>query len=270
MRLHGHLYVPGVNTRAELEALSNPPSAPGGRVTKATPVSKAGLPQLRKLFPAMIYNHGSELDPNGVPRLAKLYVDNGYVFFAPDRHGQGLSKDAGPYHLDEQNQYEGKPNFGEMDVKLHEKYNKDVIAAVEWFKKQPYVNRDRILMTGISFGGIQTLLTAEKDPGIRGYVPFAPAAESWGVPELRTRLIDAVRNEKAPMFIIQAKGDYSLPIETLGPLLHQKGDPHKWRWKLYPQFGCTNADAHARFAMNCDGIAIWKPDVLEFIEKILE
>jgi carboxymethylenebutenolidase len=241
--LHGHLYVPGVNNQADLAAVT----------TK---------------YPAMIYNHGSELNPNGVPHLAKLYLDHGYVFFAPHRHGQGLSKDAGPYHIDEQNKYKGTPEFGKMVVKLHELYNKDVIAAVEWFKSQPYVEPNHIAMTGISFGGIQTLLTAEKDPDIRAYVPFAPAAMSWGVPELRERLGKAVHNEKAPMFMIQAEGDYNLgPVTTLGDILVQKGNATKWKPKLYPRFGCTNEDAHARFAMHCDGIVIWDQDVLAFLNK---
>jgi dienelactone hydrolase len=123
-------------------------------------------------------------------------------------------------------------------------------------------------MTGISFGGIQTLLTAEKDPGIRAYVPFAPAAESWGVTELRDRLVTAVRNENAPMFIIQAQGDYNLgPVTTLGDVLRQKHEATKWKSKLYPRFGCSNNDAHAVFAMKCDGIVVWDQDVLGFIDK---
>ena len=128
--------------------------------------------------------------------------------------------------------------------------------------------RKHIAMTGISFGGIQTILTAEKDPSILAYVPFAPAAESWGVSELRDRLVTAVRKEKAPMFIIQAEGDYNLgPITTLGDVLHQKADATKWKSKLYPRFGCSNNDAHAVFAMNCDGIAVWNQDVLGFVNK---
>lgn len=244
MSLHGHLYVPGVSSLADLAAV-------------------------KKKYPAIIYNHGSEANPNGVPYLAKLYLDHGYIFFAPDRHGQGLSKDAGPYHRDEQNKFTGSPQFGQMAVKLHELYNQDVIAAVEWFKKQPYVDSDRIAMTGISFGGIQTLLTAEKNPGIRAYVPFAAAAMSWaGITELRERLATAVRNETAPMFFIQNEGDYNLgPSTTLGSLLIQKGKPQKWKLKLYPKFGCSNQEAHARFSMHCDGIVIWDQDVLEFLKE---
>jgi dienelactone hydrolase len=271
MTLHGHLYVPGVRTEAELAALSKAPRArasdPNARVA-----GTGGLRAVVHTFPAIIYNHGSDPTPDGEPTIARIYVDNGYIFFAPDRHGQGLSKDAGPYHVDEQKKLDKEdPNFGMKVVQLHEKYNRDVIAAVEWFKQQPYVDSNRIVMTGLSFGGIQTLMAAEKDPGMRAYIPFAPAAMSWGLPALDDKLAAIVTNDRVPMFIIQAQGDYSLgPIETLGPLLQGKGDPGKWKSKLYPQFGCTNDDAHRRFAKNCDGIAIWKSDVLKFIEQILK
>ena len=222
------------------------------------------LPNVTKLYPAVIYNHGSEPDPKGVPSLAKRYVDLGYVFFAPDRHGQGLSKDAGPYIVDLQQ----KNDDPEKSAAVHDLYNLDVIAAVEWLKQQPYIDKRHLIMTGISYGGIQTLLTAEKDPGIAAYLPFTPGAESWPNPFIQERLIKAVKKEKAPMFLIQAEGDYNLgPIETLGPLLEAKGDNKLWKAKLYPKFGCTNQEAHGAFAGRCDGIAIWSPDVLKFIER---
>ncbi|MFL6228170.1 MAG: alpha/beta hydrolase family protein [Pyrinomonadaceae bacterium] len=264
MTLHGHMYVPGVSTQAQFDALTKPPASGHGHIAEATPKVEStagGIVALKRLYPAVIYNHGSEPDPKGVPSLAKLYVDHGYVFFAPDRHGQGLSKDAGTYIVD-------REHAGENSLMLHKLYNKDVTAAVEWFKKLPYVNPNRIAMTGISYGGIQTLLTAEKDPGIRAYVPFAPAAESWGNQELRQYLINVVQNENAPIFIIQAEGDYNTgPVTTLGQQLALKGNPRKWKSKLYPPFGCTNQDAHARFAMHCDGISIWDQDVLAFLDE---
>jgi dienelactone hydrolase len=266
MTLHGHLYVPGVKSQADLAALSNAPSTKIGQVGQVSRTPQ-GLHPLKLLYPVVIYNHGSEEFPKGAPALAKVYVDKGYAFFAPDRHGQGLSKDAGPYIVDLEKNAVG----GQAHVDLHEHYNRDVIAAIRWLKKQPWVNTERLIMTGISYGGIQTLLTAEKDPDISLYLPFTPAAESWGNTALQQRLKEAVTNEKAPMFLIQAQGDYNLgPIETLGPLLDAKGDHTKWKSKLYPKFGCSNQDAHGGFASTCGGIAIWSPDVLKFIDKNLK
>jgi dienelactone hydrolase len=239
MTLRGFLYVPGVSTNAQLNTVT-------------------------KKYPALVFNHGSEKDPVPYRQLARFYLEHGFVFFSPHRHGQGLSKDAGLYFGD----LEKAGHFGAVSVALHETYNKDVIAALNWLKAQPYVDRDRVVVSGGSYGGIQALLTAEKDPGVRAYVAFTPGTESWGNDLLRERLISAVRKEKAPMFVIQATGDYSVaPVIALGPVLAMKGDPKKWKAQLYPRFGCDNQDAHGRFATWCDGIAIWKPDVLAFLDE---
>ena len=70
-------------------------------------------------------------------------------------------------------------------VPLHDLYNADVAPAVDWLKAQPYVDKSRIIMSGVSYGEIQTLVSAEKIPGVRGYIPFAPAAMSWKMIPLR-------------------------------------------------------------------------------------
>ncbi len=77
-------------------------------------------------------------------------------------------------------------------------------GAVAWLKEQTWEDAQRIAMTGISFGGIQTLLTAEKGLGIRAFVAFAPAAQSWN-PVLAERLKQGVRQAQAPILIIQRK-----------------------------------------------------------------
>jgi len=238
-KLHGYLYVPGVSTDAQLQKLT-------------------------KKYPAMIWNHGSEQEPGDGKNLGKLFVDHGFIFFFPHRHGHGLSADAGPWIVDQ----ERLAHNDLVSLELHEQANKDVMTAVNWLKSQAYVDRERIAMGGGSYGGIQTLLTADKDPGLRAYIPFTPGTQSWGNTPLRERLIKAVRNEKAPMFIIQNEGDYTIaPLTTLGTVLLEKGDPQKWKVKLYSSFGCNHEDAHAKFGGTCAGIAIWSPDGLPFLDQ---
>jgi dienelactone hydrolase len=70
------------------------------------------------------------------------------------------------------------------------------VAAVAWLKEQPSVDPRRIVVSGVSYGGIQTLLTAEKGLGIRAFVPFAPGAMSFANRALRERMATAVRNAK--------------------------------------------------------------------------
>jgi carboxymethylenebutenolidase len=223
-------------------------------------------PEGKGPFPAMIWNHGSEAKPGSRPELGEFYTSKGFVFFVPHRHGHGRSADAGPYHMALQRECKSP----DCVIQLHELYNKDVVAAVEWLKQQPFVEKQKIVMSGVSFGGIQTLLTAEKGVGIRGFVAFAPAAMSWnGFPDLRARLLRAEEKAERPIFLIQAEGDYNTgPYEMLGTYLLKKGGLNKA--KLYAKFGSTNQEAHGMFATRAPGISIWQSDVLSFLSTAMK
>jgi dienelactone hydrolase len=220
-------------------------------------------------YPVMIFNHGSEKNPApcGPPDLADFYQKKGFAFFTFQRHGHGASP--GEYIMDVQKQiYMSRPlsrSAAQSEVVgLQELYNKDVESAVAWLKEQKWADTERIAMTGISFGGIQTILTAEKGLGIRAFLPFAPAAQSWN-PVLAERLKRAVRQAHAPIFIIQAQNDYSVePSQVLGHELDKKGSPN--HAKIYPSFGTTTQDGHWGFGSRKDGIALWAPDVNAFLD----
>src|SRR5262249_42044923 len=115
----------------------------------------------------------------------------------------------------------------------------------------------------------QTLLTAEKGLGLRAFIAFAPGAMSWGNFVLRQRLERAVRNAKAPLFLVQARNDFSLgPSELLGPIVRAKGPPNDA--KIYPAFGTTPKEGHAAFATHAGGIAVWSQDVFNFLDIALK
>ena len=51
-------------------------------------------------FPAVLYNHGSApgmLSSEAFEAIAPVYLNRGWVFFAPYRRGQGLSASAGRF-----------------------------------------------------------------------------------------------------------------------------------------------------------------------------
>lgn len=219
-------------------------------------------------YPVMIFNHGSEKNPApcGPPDLGYFYQKKGFAFFTFQRHGHGASP--GEYIMDLQRRaYLAHPfsrSAAQTEVVgLQELYNKDVEAAVAWLKEQKWADAQHIAMTGISFGGIQTILTAQKGLGIKAFLPFAPAAQSWN-PVLADRLKRAVRDARVPIFIIQARNDYSVePSRVLGAELEKKGSPN--RAKIYPSFGTTTQDGHWGFGSRRDGIAVWAPDVNAFL-----
>lgn len=218
---------------------------------------------------AIIWNHGSGKNPGKAEDLGRVYAGNGYVFFYPHRRGHGQSSDQGEYIGDKEKLCQDTPDPRKCSVELHEMYNDDVVAAVGWLRNRPFVDPNKIVMSGLSYGGIQTLLSAEKGLGVRAFVPFAPAAMSWANTELQARLKKAINNAGAPIFLIQAKGDYSLgPYEVLGDILKHKGGLNGA--KLYPKFGQSNADAHHVFATTLAGIKIWRDDVLHFFDQELD
>lgn len=217
-------------------------------------------------FKAIVFNHGSEREPGSQLDLAAFYNKHGFVFFLPHRTGHGRSP--GADIRDRMAPYRGKMGFRAKQVQLLEADNADAVAAVEWLKARPFVDPRRIVMSGYSFGGIQTLLTAEKGAGVRAFISFTPAAMAWRNRQLRTRLLTAIEKAKAPMFLIQAENDFSTgPSQVLGPAIRAKGPPS--RAKLYPPFGSSKRDAHARFPTRTTGTEIWGPDVLSFVTTVL-
>ena len=216
-------------------------------------------------FKTIVYNHGSEKKPGTKPDLAAFFTGHGFVYFVPHRTGHGRSP--GVDISDRLAGYRGTSNFRAEQVWLLEEDNADVVAAVNWLKAQPFVDARRIVMAGVSYGGIQTLLAAEKGLGISAFIAFAPGAMSWRNTLLRERLQDAVAKITAPLFLIQAANDFSTgPSEVLGPAIRAKGPPN--RATLYPEFGSSHLDAHAAFATRTAGTDVWGADVLSFLDAV--
>src|ERR1700757_1191760 len=122
-------------------------------------------------------------------------------------------------------------------VELQQAEVDDVIGGLNYLKSRSFVDPSRIGVSGCSYGGIQTLLVGERDLGVKALVPFAPGAMSWGQNSpLQDRLLRAVDQAKAPVFLIQAENDYNLaPSRALSKeAAKRKKD---FQSKIYPAFG---------------------------------
>jgi dienelactone hydrolase len=212
-------------------------------------------------FRAIVWNHGSEKLPGSEPALANFYTAHSYVFFVPHRRGQGRSP--GDYIQDQVAQ-SGPGERAQRVVDLLESEVDDVIAGLNYLKSQPFVHPTRIAISGCSYGGIETLLTGERDLGVKALVPFAPGAMSWEKNyQLQDALIRAVDQAKAPVFLIQAQNDYSLgPSHALSKEAAKK---HKdFQSKIYPAFGKGEHDGHWGFCSTATDV--WGADVLAFLD----
>ena len=215
-------------------------------------------------FPAIVMNHGSEQFPKSGQKIAKPYVDKGYVVFFPHRRGQGCSSSQSEYIMDSIYR-EPAITRDKKFVELQETHLEDVVAALSYLKQLPYVNKNRIIMAGGSFGGIQTVLATEKQLGIKGSIAFAPAAQTWSTYTLlRSRLIKAVRAATVPIMLIQAENDYDLtPTKTMAAELEKANKPHKLL--IFPAFGTTHADGHS---FSVRGEQIWGSEVFSFLARV--
>jgi carboxymethylenebutenolidase len=211
-------------------------------------------------FPAVLWNHGSEKLPGSQPELGSFYTSHFFVFFIPHRRGQGRSP--GEYIQDLVMQAP-PPQRAQKMVDLQQAEVEDVVAAFNYLKAQPFVDPQRIAMSGCSYGGIQTLLAGERDLGIKALVPFAPGAMSWEQNQpLHGLLRSAVANAQAPMFLIQAKNDYDLSPSHV--LSEEAAKKHKdFQSKIYPTFGSSHQEGHWKFC--AAAMDIWGEDVLSFL-----
>jgi carboxymethylenebutenolidase len=212
-------------------------------------------------FPVVLWNHGSEKLPGWRPALGAFYTAHNYVFFIPHRRGQGRSP--GDYIEDLLARTPSDQRNRRM-VELQEAEVEDVVAALSYLKTLPFVDHERIAMSGCSYGGIQTLLAGERDLGVKALVPFAPAAMSWERnPILQDRLKQAVDRARAPVFLLQAENDFNLaPSRELSKEAKKK--QVDLQAKVYPPFGASHDDGHGGFCATATDV--WGNDVLAFLE----
>lgn len=128
---------------------------------------KLVLPAGTGPFPAVVLVHGSEAD-SAVDHYFEpyLYAANGFASLVFDKRGTGESE--GEY----------VQNFRVLAG--------DVLAAVQWLRKQQAIDGARIHFAGFSQGGWIAPLAALQDGGIRsliiGYGPMVPVTgeDRWG------------------------------------------------------------------------------------------
>jgi len=219
-------------------------------------------------FPSLLYNHGSAPGMDSVQvsnALGPVFAAHGWLFFMPFRRGQGLSADAGPYIMDEiraARARDGMPAAtATMQRLLTTDHLDDQLAALAWLRASGLAAPNRIAVAGNSFGGIETVLGAERG-GYCAAIDSAGAAASWAkAPELRTLLTHAVQHARAPIFFFQAENDHDLTTSrVLSAAMHDAGKPAEM--KIYPPYGSSAEQGHT---LGYFGAEVWSADVFRFL-----
>jgi carboxymethylenebutenolidase len=228
-------------------------------------------------FPTVIFCHGgyetddTTYDPvQNISILGQVFAQNGYIFLGILRRGVGLSRTQGENSADLMAKaFKETGQEGRNKVQLEHLETdqlQDMLAGLSFLRKRKDVDTKRIAIMGHSFGGSLALLVAEHEPELKAAVVFSGAGYSWDrSPQLRMRLISAVKNISMPLMIIHAQNDYSLnPGYGLDSVLNQLHKPHLL--KIYPKFGNTNREAHNLVFLNTK---TWEADVFKFLHESL-
>jgi dienelactone hydrolase len=261
----------------ELPADAQVPSGPDTVVVQIGGLTLRALlwkPHGSGPFPAVLFNHGSygsrvPLRPEEPAALGPVFARHGYVFLFLFRQGIGLSADQGTADGDLMANalaVHGQEGRNRVQLELLETDELDeAVAALAFLRALPEVDPDRVAVAGHSFGGSLSLFLAARDTALRAAVVFSGSAFSWGLsPELRTRLVTAVRHT-APVFFIHAANDHSTtPGKAMAAEMQRLGRPHRLR--IYPAVGRTTREGH-NFVYR--SVATWEPDVFAFLDQRL-
>ena len=227
------------------------------------------MPEGTGPFPAVLYNHGSAermLSDTASKNIGPRYAARGWIFFMPYRRGQGLSSAAGGYIGDQiaRAETQGGVRFAVRTMLEHLSgdHLDDQMAALAWLRAQTFVQPQRIAVAGQSFGGIETVLGAQRY-AFCAAVDASGGAMSWKeAPELQALLKASVRDAKAPILFFQAENDFDLgPSRVLYDEMLAAGKPAQI--KIYPAYGTTAFDGHSFTWL---GGSTWFADVFEFVQ----
>jgi dienelactone hydrolase len=213
-------------------------------------------------FAVAVINHGKAA---GNPRFqeryrplraARYFLQRGYVVVVPMR--QGFSKSTGTYMGSGCN----------IEDNGHAQAE-DVRVAIEYIARQPYADRNNILVLGQSHGGWTTLAFGTLNhPGVKGLVNFAGGLEQINCPGWEGTLarVAGGYGKDTRLRSLWFYGDNDrLFNPSLFRSMHQAYTVNGGGATLIA-FGKFGADAHGMFGARA-GERIWQGEVSRFLQE---
>ena len=215
-------------------------------------------------FPLLLMNHGKERGKPAAQKrdrflaMGREFVRRGYAVAVPMR--KGFSKSEGIYS-----------DFG---CNMHDNgvvQADDIEAALRALIQMPWIDRDRVIVAGQSYGGLATLAFGTRQfPGVRGLLNFAGGLRIDGdVCDWKSALVTAFtsygsRTSLPSLWFYGANDSYFDPAlaQRLQTAYQSAGGPSQ-----LIAFGRFKSDAHALISSH-DGVPVWWPDTERFLQRL--
>jgi dienelactone hydrolase len=213
-------------------------------------------------FPILIMNHGKSA---GIPHfqgrsrfltITRVFINLGYAIVLPMR--KGFSESTGIY-------VGGGCNIAGNGRAQAE----DLVAALDYVVKQPWADKDRMVVAGQSQGGLATIALGELNyPGVKGLINFAGGLTVSDC-QWKTPLVDAFgkfggRTKVSSIWFYGENDSYFSPevVKNMYAAYTAAGG----REKLVA-YGPFQQDSHT-MSGSIDGVGIWWPETKSFLESI--
>ncbi len=215
-------------------------------------------------FPLLVMNHGKERGNPGAQRrdrflaMSREFVKRGYAVAVPMR--KGFSASTGTY-----------ADFGCNMKDNGQLQADDVQAALDALVRLPYVDRERILIAGQSYGGLATMAFGTRQyPGVRGLINFAGGLRiDGGSCDWKGALVKAAGSygskSSLPSLWFYGEND-SYFDHSLAQQMQAAYQAGGGAAQLVA-YGKFKNDAHGMIGSR-DGIAIWWPETERFLRSV--
>lgn len=237
------------------------PGGPGLQAALETTIFK---PNGDGPFPLLVINHGKQ---PGNPQLQKrdrfiymatAFVRRGYAVMVPMR--AGFAHSTGQY-----------VDYGCNMTANGYSQASDVLDAIHYARSQSWIDSDRIIVAGQSYGGLATMaLAAQEVPGVRGVLNFAGGLRiDGGDCDWQAALIKAfgrygAASKIASLWMYGANDSYFGPdlVSKMYRAFVRSGGQARLK-----AFGPFKRDAHVMLASR-DGEQVWLPETERFLRGI--
>ncbi len=215
-------------------------------------------------FPLLVMNHGKDRgNPAKQARdrflaMSREFVKRGYAVAVPMR--KGFAASGGTYS-----------DFGCNMTDNGQQQADDVESALRSLVQQPWVDKDRIIVAGQSYGGLATVAFGTRNfPGVRGLLNFAGGLRIDGSScDWKASLVTAFTSYGArttlPSLWFYGENDsyFDHPLaERLQQAYQSAGGPSQ-----LIAYGKFKNDSHGMVGSR-DGVAIWAPETERFLKSL--